>query len=160
MTAPKESRIKRIVLWTIAILILLPAAMVVEKLMPFIPAVRRDLIGGLQSSRRQLFHRHRRHGRLVLWGSPSVCLRRRATKVRHARARALGPGNMTRRRLRHERADRNLRAGRQAVPHLRYAPHPWYVRAMWIGFWIGAIWYVVVRDSDGQELLLKAVSHR
>ncbi len=26
-----------------------------------------------------------------------------------------------------------------------YVTHriPWYVRAMWIGFWIGAIWYVV-----------------
>ena len=20
---------------------------------------------------------------------------------------------------------------------------PWYVRALWIGFWIGAVWYVV-----------------
>jgi hypothetical protein len=26
-----------------------------------------------------------------------------------------------------------------------YVTHriPWYVRTMWIGFWIGAIWYVV-----------------
>jgi len=26
-----------------------------------------------------------------------------------------------------------------------YTTHriPWYVRAIWIGFWIGAIWYVV-----------------
>lgn len=26
-----------------------------------------------------------------------------------------------------------------------YVTHriPWYVRAMWVGFWIGAIWYVV-----------------
>lgn len=26
-----------------------------------------------------------------------------------------------------------------------YTTHhiPWYVRAMWVGFWIGAIWYVV-----------------
>ena len=47
MTTPKESRIKRIVLWTIAILILLPAGYgFVEKLMLFILAVRRDLIGG------------------------------------------------------------------------------------------------------------------
>ncbi len=21
---------------------------------------------------------------------------------------------------------------------------PWYVRAMWLGFWIGLIWYVIV----------------
>lgn len=26
-----------------------------------------------------------------------------------------------------------------------YTTHriPWYVRAIWIGFWIGAIWYVI-----------------
>jgi len=28
--------------------------------------------------------------------------------------------------------------------HTYHTHHiPWYVRAMWIGFWIGAIWYVV-----------------
>jgi hypothetical protein len=26
-----------------------------------------------------------------------------------------------------------------------YTTHhiPWYVRLMWVGFWVGAIWYVV-----------------
>ncbi len=26
-----------------------------------------------------------------------------------------------------------------------YTTHriPWYVRAMWIGFWVGLVWYVV-----------------
>jgi len=26
-----------------------------------------------------------------------------------------------------------------------YSTHhiPWYVRLMWVGFWVGAIWYVV-----------------
>ncbi|HKQ49970.1 MAG TPA: hypothetical protein VJZ71_17985 [Phycisphaerae bacterium] len=47
MIRPRESRAKRIVLWTIAILILLPAGYgFAEKLMLFILAVRRDLIGG------------------------------------------------------------------------------------------------------------------
>ncbi len=29
--------------------------------------------------------------------------------------------------------------------HHTYETHriPWYVRAMWIGFWVGAIWYVL-----------------
>jgi hypothetical protein len=48
MITPKESRAKLIVLWTIAILILIPAAYgFVEKLMLFVLAVRRDLIGGI-----------------------------------------------------------------------------------------------------------------
>lgn len=48
MNSPKESLTKRIVLWTIAILILLPASYgFAEKLMLFVLAVRRDLIGGI-----------------------------------------------------------------------------------------------------------------
>jgi hypothetical protein len=29
--------------------------------------------------------------------------------------------------------------------HHTYTTHriPWYVRAMWVGFWIGMIWYIV-----------------
>ncbi len=35
-------------------------------------------------------------------------------------------------------------ARREGTFHTYDTSHiPWYVRAMWIGFWIGAIWYVV-----------------
>ncbi|MCK6457087.1 MAG: hypothetical protein L6Q92_11225 [Phycisphaerae bacterium] len=29
--------------------------------------------------------------------------------------------------------------------HFTYVTHriPWYVRAMWIAFWIGLVWYVI-----------------
>lgn len=38
----------------------------------------------------------------------------------------------------------NTDPGEDANYH-SYTTHriPWYVRAMWIGFWVGMIWYIV-----------------
>ena len=42
-------------------------------------------------------------------------------------------------------ADKNTQEAREEGQFHSYQTHhiPWYVRVMWIAFWVGAVWYTI-----------------